>query len=78
MLIAPLNAQTPPPATTVFQNVHVFDGKGGQLSGPSHVLVRGNRIERISSTPIATDPRADTVLIDGGGRTLMPGLIDMH
>jgi imidazolonepropionase-like amidohydrolase len=78
MLIAPLNAQTPPPATTVFQNVRVFDGKGSQLSGPSYVLVRGNRIERISSTPIATDPRADTVLIDGGGRTLMPGLIDMH
>jgi imidazolonepropionase-like amidohydrolase len=42
------------------------------------VLVRGNRIERISSTPIPTDRRADTVLIDGGGRTLMPGLIDAH
>jgi imidazolonepropionase-like amidohydrolase len=62
----------------VFQNVRIFDGKGGQLSGPSHVLVRGNKIERISSTPIPTDRRADTVLIDGGGRTLMPGLIDMH
>jgi len=62
----------------VFQNVRIFDGKNGQLSGPSHVLVRGNKIERISSTPIATDRRADTVLIDGGGRTLMPGLIDMH
>ena len=71
-------AQTPPPATTVFHNVRVFDGKGSQLSGPSHVLVRGNRIERISSTPIATEPRADLVLIDGGGRTLMPGLIDVH
>jgi imidazolonepropionase-like amidohydrolase len=62
----------------VFQNVRIFDGTGDQLSGPSHVLVRGNRIERISSTPIASDRRADTVLIDGGGRTLMPGLIDMH
>ncbi len=77
-LTASLNAQTPPPATTVFQNVRIFDGKSGQLSGPSHVLVRGNRIERISSTPIATDRRADTVLIEGGGRTLMPGLIDVH
>ena len=77
-LLASLNAQTPPPAATVFQNVRIFDGKNGQLSGPSHVLVRGNKIERISSTPIATDRRADTVLIDGGGRTLMPGLIDMH
>src|SRR5215470_4161207 len=75
---APLNAQTPPAASTVFQNVRIFDGTGSQLSGPSHVLVRGNRIERISSTPIASDRRADTVLIDSGGRTLMPGLIDMH
>jgi imidazolonepropionase-like amidohydrolase len=62
----------------VFQNVRVFDGKGGQLSGPSHMFVRGNRIERISSTPIAAPPGADTMLIDGGGRTPMPGLIDMH
>jgi imidazolonepropionase-like amidohydrolase len=62
----------------VLQNVRVFDGKGGQLSGPSHMFVRGNRIERISSTPIAAPPGADTMLIDGGGRTLMPGLIDMH
>ena len=77
-LAAPLSAQTPSPASTVIQNVRIFDGMGGQLSGPSHVLVRGNRIERIASTPIVSDRRADTVLIDGGGRTLMPGLIDMH
>jgi imidazolonepropionase-like amidohydrolase len=78
-LTAALHGQGPAPATTtVFQNVRIFDGKSGRLSGLSHVLVRGNRIERISVTPIATDRRADTVLIDGGGRTLMPGLIDMH
>src|SRR5262245_40673734 len=53
-LTAPLNAQTPP-AATVFQNVRIFDGKVGQLSGPSHVLVRGNMIEHISSTPITAD-----------------------
>jgi imidazolonepropionase-like amidohydrolase len=77
-LAAPLHAQTPPSAATVLQNVRIFDGKVGQLSGPSHVLIRGNTIERISAPPIATDRRADTVLIDGGGRTLMPGLIDVH
>jgi imidazolonepropionase-like amidohydrolase len=75
---ASLYAQTQPPAVVVFHNVRIFDGKSGQLSGPSDVLVRGNKIERISATPIATDRRADTVLIDGGGRTIMPGLIDMH
>jgi imidazolonepropionase-like amidohydrolase len=40
--------------------------------------VRCNKIEKISAQPIATDRRADTVLIDGGGRTLMPGMIDNH
>lgn len=70
--------QTQAPAATVFQNVRIFDGKGGQLSAPSNVLVRGNRIERISTTGIAIEQGAGTVLIDGGGRTLMPGLIDMH
>lgn len=63
---------------TVFQNVRIFDGKSGTLSAPSHVLVRGSKIEKISTTPLPVDRRADTVLIDGGGRTLMPGLIDMH
>ena len=65
-------------AVTLFQNVRIFDGKSGALSPPSNVLVRGNRIERISADPIPTDRSATTVLIDGGGRTLMPGLIDAH
>ena len=71
-------AASPPAADTLFQNVRIFDGKSAQLSAPSFVLVRGNHIERISSTPIPTDRRADTVVIDGAGRTLMPGLIDAH
>src|SRR5262245_43548504 len=65
-------------AITLFQNVRIFDGKSSTLSGPRNVLVRGNQIERISTSPIPTDRSASTVLIDGGGRTLMPGLIDMH
>ncbi|HEY6675215.1 MAG TPA: amidohydrolase family protein, partial [Terrimicrobium sp.] len=77
-LTASLHAQTPPPAATLFQNVRVFDGKSGFLSEPQSVLVRGNTIERISADPIPTDGSESTVLIDGFGRTLMPGLIDMH
>ena len=65
-------------AVTLFQNVRIFDGKSGTLSGPSNVLVRGSQIERVATGPIPTDRSATTVLIDGGGRTLMPGLIDMH
>src|SRR5262245_41906837 len=63
---------------TLFSNVRIFDGKSDKMSAPTNVLVRGNKIEKISSQTIPTDRRADTVLIDGGGRTLMPGLIDMH
>lgn len=65
-------------AVTLFQNVRVFDGKSTTLSGPRNILVRGNKIERISADPIPTDGSATTMLIDGGGRTLMPGLIDAH
>ncbi|MES2467450.1 MAG: amidohydrolase family protein [Verrucomicrobiota bacterium] len=67
-----------PGSVKVFQNVRIFDGKSATLSAPSNVLVRGNLIETISTSPIPTDRRADTVIIEGGGKTLMPGLIDAH
>lgn len=64
--------------TTLFQNVRIFDGRNATLSAPSNVLVRGNKIETISVQSAAVDRRADTRIIDGGGRTLMPGLSDVH
>ncbi len=63
---------------TLFENVRVFDGTGDSLSGPANVLVRGNRIEQISAGPIPIQLSADTTVIAGEGRTLMPGLIDAH
>ena len=59
----------------LFENVRIFDGRGAELSPPSNVLVRGNLIDAISVEPI---PAEDATRIDGGGRTLMPGLIDAH
>lgn len=73
--------QSPVPdshAATLFQNVRIFDGKSATLSVPSHVLVRGNVIERISTDPIAIDANAEVQNIAAGGRVLMPGLSDMH
>src|SRR5262245_36928436 len=61
-----------------FQNVRIFDGRSPMLSAPSNVFIRGNTIERISTAPIPTNRRVDTTIIEGGGRTLMPGLIDAH
>ena len=71
-------AQDTPPSTVLFENVRVFDGKSAQLSGPTNVLVRGNIIEKVSSAPIPVDRSATTRIINAGGRTLMPGLIDVH
>ncbi|WP_213290202.1 amidohydrolase family protein [Bradyrhizobium sp. sGM-13] len=64
--------------TTLFNNVRVFDGKRPTLSEQTNVLVRGNLIEQISPSPIPVDRSATTTIIEGGGRTLMPGLIDVH
>ena len=76
-LVAVSAAQTPaPPAVTLFQNVRIFDGKRDTVSGPMNVLIRGNVIERISAASIA--PEASYTVIEGRGRTLMPGLIDNH
>jgi imidazolonepropionase-like amidohydrolase len=65
-------------ATTLFQNVRIFNGKNAALSAPSNVLVRGNTIERISVSPIAVETNADVRVIAANGRVLMPGLIDAH
>jgi imidazolonepropionase-like amidohydrolase len=72
-------SQSAAPASVIlFENVHIFDGKSSALSGSMNVLVRGNTIDRISKDPIAVDRSATTRIIAGGGRTLMPGLIDNH
>ncbi|MBN8913604.1 MAG: amidohydrolase family protein [Rhizobiales bacterium] len=67
-----------PPTVVLFENVRVFDGKSDALSGNVNVLVRGNTIEKITPDPVAVDRSAKTKIIAGGGRTLMPGLIDAH
>lgn len=78
-LVTSAFAQTgAPPGQVLFENVRLFDGRGDALRGPVNVLVRGNMIETISEAPIPTDRFAATRIIAGGGRTLMPGLIDAH
>jgi imidazolonepropionase-like amidohydrolase len=63
------------PRQVLFSNVNIFDGVKGDLIENGSVLVEGNLIKTVSSGPIVA-PTAFKV--DGEGRTLMPGLIDMH
>ena len=80
---APLPEAPPPaapasanaPGAVLFRDVRVFDGVSGRVSAAQDVLVRGNRIERIAA---GLPAEAGTRVIDGGGRVLMPGLIDAH
>jgi imidazolonepropionase-like amidohydrolase len=76
--LAPFHATLAGGATTLFQNVRIFDGKSATLSAPSDVLVRGNTIERISANPITVESNAKLHVIAANGRVLMPGLIDAH
>ncbi|WP_170454714.1 metal-dependent hydrolase family protein [Ruegeria arenilitoris] len=60
---------------TLFTNVHVFDGVNEARIENASVLVEGNLIKEISTDGIEA-PNA--TMIDGGGRTLMPGMHDQH
>ena len=59
----------------LFTNVNVWDGTSEGLRNNINVLVEGNLISQIGSSISAP---AGAIVIDGGGRTLMPGLIDSH
>jgi len=68
-------AEEEAPSQVLFENVRVFDGTSDSLTSPTSVLVENNLIKSIGSSAGAG---SQAVRIDGGGRTLMPGLIDSH
>jgi len=59
---------------TLFRNALIFDGVSRDLR-EGHVLVEDGVIAEVSEQPIKVD--ADRV-VEADGRTLMPGLIDLH
>jgi imidazolonepropionase-like amidohydrolase len=67
-------AQNEAPAQVLFTNVQIFDGVSEERMA-GNVLVEGNLIKQVSAEAINA-PGA--TVIDGGGGTLMPGLIDNH
>jgi imidazolonepropionase-like amidohydrolase len=70
------SAEEKAPSQILIKNVWIFDGKNEKLAVGMNVLVEGNLIKKISSGRIQARP--DATVIDGGGRTLIPGLIDAH
>jgi len=58
-----------------FRNFELLDPDAGELRGGHELVVEGDRIKEVSGKPIKLE-NAD--VIDCGGRTVMPGLIDSH
>jgi imidazolonepropionase-like amidohydrolase len=72
---APVSAESSDEPQILITNVDVFDGFATSVTKGMHVLVQGNVIKQVSSSPISA-PKAQ--VIDGTGKTMTPGLIDMH
>ncbi|WP_336833972.1 MULTISPECIES: amidohydrolase family protein [Sphingobacterium] len=61
----------------LIENVKLLDYKTQTLTPPKHVLINGNTIQTISTSPIDAQGK-NIVRIDAKGKTLIPGLIDVH
>lgn len=61
----------------LFENVRLLDHRASELTAPMNVLISDNTIKTISQSVIAVQDK-DVVKINGKGKTLMPGLIDVH
>ncbi len=73
LLVCCVNAQT----TVLINDVEIFNGKD-EKTIIGNVLIQDKLITKISSGPIPTNKSANTAIIDGKGKFLMPGLIDAH
>jgi len=58
-------------------HIRVIDGTGASSRADQTVVIRGGRIESVGNAADVQAP-AGARVIDGRGRTLMPGLVGMH
>lgn len=65
-----------PNSPVAFRNIRVFDGKSDALRAGLQVVVEGQQIKSVEPAEKPVGPGVQ--IIDGGGRVLMPGLIDAH
>ena len=63
-------------SNVLFTNVRTFDGSGA-APYPGEVLIQSNRISRVARGVRAL-PTSGVTTVDGGGATLLPGLVESH
>jgi imidazolonepropionase-like amidohydrolase len=76
LLAGTLVAQTPQGALAI-RNVTVVPATGGPSIPATTVLIRGDRIAVVGPSDAVTIP-AEARVVDGTGKFLLPGLIDLH
>ena len=81
--VAAFTVASPPVSADgiLIRNVTLIDGNGGAAVPGTSVLVQGERIAAVVKSlaaPAAGVPTADVLAIDGTGRFLIPGLMDVH
>ena len=74
--VASASAAAQPRPSLLFENVTIIDGTGRIPMTGASVLVEGDRIARIARGALAAP--AGATRIDGRGKFLIPGLIDVH
>lgn len=63
--------------TTLIRNVRIFDGEQS-LAGLGSVLVEDGRIKAVAESADGLDDAGAATVVEGAGRTLMPGMIEAH
>ena len=72
---APAAEEEKKPVHILFKNVNIFDGFSPNLKQGMSVLVEDNFIKEVGKN---IQKPAGAFVVDGEGRTMTPGLIDMH
>lgn len=64
-------------SSVLFQNVRIFVGNGAVIDRGA-VLIRNGKIAEVFGAPPSAPKALNAEIIDAAGKTLMPGLTDMH
>lgn len=73
LLLVPFFSTAQPSETLLIQSVRLFDGESVQ--DDMDVFFKGGKVTRI--VPHSSDHQAEQI-IDGRGKTLIPGLVNAH
>jgi imidazolonepropionase-like amidohydrolase len=71
-------AHHPIPNAIMFIHSNLFDAETGKIIPDRTIVIRGNRIFNVGGGPASVGSGPPPQVIDATGKTLLPGLWDMH